>query len=83
MLGSVIEGGANGVGEDPRMLLHDDADTINPMPKMISETLSMKFFIVSSRYTYCQYRLVPNDIGHKLSKSGSRQIQGKLRQRSP
>lgn len=48
MLGSVIEGGANGVGEDPRMLLHDDTDTINPMPKMISEILSMKFFIVSS-----------------------------------
>ena len=61
MLGSVIEGGASGVGEDPRMLLHDDADTMNPMPRMISETLLMKFFIVASRCIYCQYRLVPED----------------------
>ena len=64
MLGSVIEGGANGVGEDPRMLLHDEADAISPMAKMISETLSMKFFIVSSRCIYCQYRLVPDEEAH-------------------
>jgi hypothetical protein len=41
------------------MLLHDDADTINPMPKMISETLLIKFFIVSSLHIYCRYSLVP------------------------
>jgi len=29
------------------------------------------------------YHDIPKGIGHKLSKSGSRQIQGKLRQRFP